>query len=113
LVPDIDGGMRVFENRMLRRIFGLKRDKIKGEWRKLYNEELNDLYSSPTIVWVIKLRRMRWAGYVAHMGVGRGVSRVFVRKPAGKRPMVRLRCRGEDNIKMDLQEMGCGGYGLD
>jgi hypothetical protein len=85
--------LRVFENRMLRSIFGPKRVKVKGEWRKLYNEELNDLYSSPTIVWVIKSRRMRWARYVAHMGEGRGVYRVLVRKPEGKRPLGRPRFR--------------------
>jgi hypothetical protein len=98
----------VFENTVLRRIFGPKRDKLTGEWRKLYNEELHDLYSSPTIVRVIKSRRMRWAGHVACMGEGRGLYRVLVWKPEGKRPMGRPRCRWEDNIKMDLQEVVCG-----
>ena len=73
--------LRVFENMVLRRIFGPRRDKVKGEWRRLHNEELNDLYSSSNIVQVIKLRRMRWAGHVAHMGVERGVYRVLVGKP--------------------------------
>ena len=72
--------LRVFENRVLRGIFGPKRDEVPGEWRKLYNEELNDLYSSPNIVWVIKLR-MRWAGNVAHMGEKRGVYRILVGYP--------------------------------
>jgi hypothetical protein len=106
----------VFENRVLRRIFGPKRDEVTGEWRKLHNvhnEELNGLYSLPTIVRVIKSRRMRGAGHVARTGEGRGVSRVLVGKPEGKRPLRRSRCRWEDNIKMDVQEVGCGGYGLD
>jgi hypothetical protein len=99
---------RVFENRVLKRIFGPKRDEVTWEWRKLHNEELHDLYSSPTIVLVIKLRRMRWMGHVAHMEEGRGIYRVMVGKPEGKRPMGRPRFRWED-IKMDLQEAGCGG----
>ena len=101
--------MRVFENRVLRRIFGPRRDEITGEWRRLHNEELNDLYSSPNIVRVIKLRRMRWAGHVARMGDGRGVYRVLAWKPEGKRPLGRPMRRWEDNIKMDLQEVRCGG----
>jgi hypothetical protein len=99
----------VFENRVLRRIFGSKRDEVTEEWRKLYDEELHDLYSSPTIVRVIKSRRMRWMGHVAQMGEGGGVYRVLVGKPEGKRPLERPRRRWEDNIKMDLQEVGCGG----
>jgi len=83
--------LRVFENRVLRRIFVPKRDEVTGEWRKLHNEELNDLYSSPNIVRVMKLRRMRWAGQVARMGEERGVYRVFVGKPEEKRPLGRLR----------------------
>jgi hypothetical protein len=75
----------VFENRVLRRIFGPKRDVVTGEWRKLHNEELNDLSSSPNILGVIKSRRMRWAGHVARMGGERGVYRVLVGKPEGKR----------------------------
>jgi len=100
--------LRVFKNRMLRRIFGPKRDEVTGEWRKLH-EELNDLYCSPNIVRVVKSRRIRWAGHVARMGEGRGVYRVLVGKPEGKRPLGRPRRRWEDNIKMDFQEMGCGG----
>ena len=99
----------MFENRVLGRIFGLRRDKITGEWRKLYNEELNDLYSSPNIVWVIKLRRIRWMGHVVRMGERKGIYRVLVGKPEGKRPLGRCRHRWEDNIKMELQEVGCGG----
>ena len=98
--------LRVFENRVLR-IFGPKRDEVTGEWRKLHNEELNDMYSSPTIVLVIKSRRMRWAGHVARIGEGRGLYRILVEKPEGKRPLGRTRRRWEDNIKMDLQEVGC------
>jgi hypothetical protein len=83
----------VFENRVLRRIFGPKRDEVTGEWRKLHNEELHDLYSSPTIVRVIKSRRMRWAGHVAQIGEGRGVYGVLVLKPEGKRLLGRPRRR--------------------
>jgi hypothetical protein len=79
--------LRVYENRVLR-VFGSKRGEVTGEWRKLHNEELNDLYSSPNIVRVVKLRRMRWAGHVARTG-DRGVHRVLVGKPEGKRPMGR------------------------
>jgi len=99
--------LRVFENMVLR-IFGPRRDEVTGEWRRLHNEELNGLYSSPNIVWVIKSRRMRWAGHVAHMGEERGVYRVLVGKPEGKKQLGRPRRRWVDNIKMDLQEMGCG-----
>jgi len=101
--------LRVFENGVLRRIFGPKRDEVTGEWRKLHNEELNVLYSSPNIVRVIKSRRMRWAEHVARRGEERGVYRVLVWKPVGKRPLWRPRRRWEDNIKMDLREIGCGG----
>ena len=100
--------LRVFENRVLRRIFGPKRDGVTGEWRKLHNEELNDLYASSNIVRVIKSRRMRWAGYVARMEEGRGVHKVLVGKPEGMRPLGRPRHRWEDNIKMALQEVGRG-----
>ena len=96
----------MFENRVLRRIFGPKRDGVTGEWRKLHNEELNDLYSSPNIVRVIKYRRMRWAGQVARMRERIGVYRVLVGKPKGNRPLGRPRRRWEDNIKMDLQDVG-------
>ena len=100
--------LRVFENRMLRRIFGPKSGGVTGQWRKLHNEELNGLYSSPNIVRVIKSRRMRWAGHVARMEEGRGVQKVLVGKPEGKRPVGRPRRRWEDNIKMYLQEVGRG-----
>jgi len=102
-----EGKLRVFENMVLKRIFGPRRDEVTGEWRRLHNEELNDLYSSPNIVQVIKSRRMRWAGHVAHMGEERGMFRVFVGKPEGRRPLGRHRRRW-DNIRMDLQEVGCG-----
>jgi hypothetical protein len=102
--------LTVFENRVLRRVFGPKREEVTGEWRKLHNGELSDLYSLPNTVRVVKSRRMRWAGHVARMGEGRGVHRVLVGKPKGKRPLGRPRRRWEDNIKMDLQEEG-GGYG--
>ena len=98
--------LRVFQNRVLRRVFGSKRDEITWEWRKLHNEELSGLYSLRNIVRVVKLRRMRWAGHVALMGKGRGVHRVLGRKPEGKRPLGRPRRRWEDNIKLDLQEVG-------
>jgi hypothetical protein len=88
-------------------------EEVTGERRKLHNQELNDLYSSPNIVWVITSRRVRWAGYVARMGEGRGVYRGLVGKPEGKSPLERPRRRWEDNIKADLQEVVCGGYGLD
>jgi len=100
--------LRVFENRVLRKVFGPKRDKVTGEWRKLHNEALNNLYSSPNIVRVIKSRRMRWAGHVARMGEGRGVYRILVGKPEGRRPLGRPRRRWEDNIRMDLGEVECG-----
>ena len=100
--------LRVFENRVVRRIFGPKRDEVTGEWRKLHKEELNNLDSSPNIVRVIKSRKMRRAGHVARMGEGRVVYRVLVGKPEGRRPMGRPRRRWEDNIRMDLREVGCG-----
>ena len=93
---------------VLRRIFGPRRDEVTGEWRRLHNEELNDLYSSPNIVRVIKARRMRWSGHVACVGEERGVYRVLVGKPEGKRPLGRPRRRWVDNIRMVLQEVGCG-----
>jgi len=101
--------LRVFENRVLRRVLGPKRDEVTGEWRKLHNEELSDLYCSPNIVRVRKSRIMSWAGHVARMGERRGVYRDLVGKPDGKTPLGRTRRRWEDNIKMDLQEVGCGG----
>jgi hypothetical protein len=98
--------LRVFENRVLRRIFWPKRDEVTGEFG---NEELNDLYSSPNIVRVIKSRGMRWARRLACMGDRRGRYRCLMGKPEGKRPLGRPRRRWEDNIKMDLQEVGCEG----
>jgi hypothetical protein len=83
----------VFENRVLRRIFGPKRDEVTGEWKKLHNEELLNLYSSPDIIRQVKSRRMRWAGHVARMGEERKVYKVLVGKPEGKRPLGRPRCR--------------------
>jgi len=100
--------LRVFENMVLRRIFGPRRDKATGEWRRLHNKELTDLYSSPNNVWVIKLRTMRWAAHVVCMGEDSGVYRVLVGKPGGKRPLGRPRWRWVDNIWMDLQEVGLG-----
>ena len=100
--------MMVFENMVLRRIFGPRRDEVTGEWRRLHNEELNDLYSSPNILRVIKSRRMRWAGHVARMGEERRVYRVLVGKPEGRRLLGRPRRRWVDNIRMDLQEVRCG-----
>ena len=94
---------------MLRRTFGPKRDEVTGEWRKLHNEELSDLCCSPNILQVIKSRRMRWLGHVACRGEGKGMYRVLVGKPEEKKELGRFRCRWEDNIKMDLQEVGCGG----
>ena len=104
-----DHRLMVFENRVLRRICGPKKEKGTGEWRKLHNEELNDLHSLPNIVPIIKSRRMRWAEHVARMGDRRGVYRVLMWKPEEKRPLGRLRLIQEDNIKMDLQEVECGG----
>ena len=95
----------MFENMVLRRIFGPEGEEVTGEWSKLHSEELNYLYSSPIIVRVIKLRRMRWSGHVALMGERRGVYRVLVGKPEGKRPMGRPRRRWQDNIKIVLQEV--------
>jgi hypothetical protein len=97
--------LRVFENRVLR-IFGPTRDEVTGEWRKLHNGELHNLYLSPDIIRQIKSRRMRWAGHVARMGEWRNLYRVLVGKPEGKRPLGRPRRRWEDGIKMDLEEIG-------
>jgi hypothetical protein len=94
----------MFKNRVLRRIFGLKRDEVTGGWRKLHNEELHGLYSSPNIIRVIKARRMRWVGHVVHMGEVRGAYNILV----GRRPLAIPRHRWEDNIKMDLGEIGFG-----
>jgi hypothetical protein len=100
--------LRVFENRVLRRIFRPKRDEVTGGWRKLHNEELHGLYYSPGIVWVIKARRMRWAGHVARMGEVRGEYNILVGRPEGRRPLGRPRCRWDDKIKMNLREIGFG-----
>ena len=100
--------LRVFENRVLRRIFQLKRDEVTGEWKKLHNEELNDLYCSSDIVRVTKSRRMKWVGHVARRGERRVIYRILVWKPERKRPLGRPRRRWEDNIKLDLQEVVCG-----
>jgi hypothetical protein len=100
--------LRVFENRVLRRIFGSKRDEVMGEWRKLHSEELRNLYSSPDIIRKIKSRRMRWTGHVARMGEERKVYKVLVVKPEGKRPLERPRHRWEDGLRMDLREIGWG-----
>ena len=97
--------LMVFENRILRRIFGPKRDE-NGEWRRLHNEELHSLYRSPNIVRLIKSRRLRWAGHVARMEESRSALKILTGKPTGKRPLGRPRCRWEDNIRMDLEEIG-------
>jgi hypothetical protein len=100
--------LRVLENSVLRKIFGPKREE-NGSWRKLHYDELHNLYSSQNIVRVIKSRRMKWAGHVTHMAEGKGVYRVLVGRSEGKRPLGRPRHRWEDNIKMDLREIGIGG----
>jgi hypothetical protein len=102
--------LRVFENRVLRRIFGRKRDEVTGKWRKLTNEELHILYSSPNIIRQSKSRKMWWSGHVARMGEERKVYRVLVEKPEVKRPLGRRRHRWEDGIRMDLRKIGwrCG-----
>jgi hypothetical protein len=96
------------DNRVLRRIFGPKRDEVTGGWRKLNNEELHGLYSSPSIIRVIKARRMRWAGHLERMGKVRGAYNILVGRPEGRRPLGRPRRRWEDNIKMDIREIGFG-----
>jgi hypothetical protein len=96
----------VSENRVLRRIFGHKRNEVKGEWRKVAHWELHNLYSSPNIIRQIKSRRRRWTGHVARMGEGRKAHMVLMGKPEGKRPLGRPRCRWEDGIKMDLRKIG-------
>jgi hypothetical protein len=97
----------VFENRVLRRIFGQKRDEVTGEWRKLHNEELHDLYSFPSIIRIIKSKRIRLVVRVARMGKKRNTCRL-VGKPKGKRPLGKPRCRWVDNIRMDFVEVGWG-----
>jgi hypothetical protein len=96
--------MGVFENRLLRRIFGPKRDEVIGGWRKLHNAELHNLYCSPSIIRITKSRRMRWSGYAARMAEKRNTYRILVKMPEGERPLGRHRRRWDDNIKMDLRE---------
>jgi hypothetical protein len=98
--------LRVFENRVLRRIFGPKRDEVTGGWGMLHSEELHDLYSSPSIIRIIKPRRMRWAGHVARLGEKRNMGRLLVGTPEEERPLGRPRNRWVDNIRMDLGEVG-------
>jgi hypothetical protein len=100
--------MGVFENRVLRRIFRPKRDVVTGEWRKLHNEELHDLYSSPSIIKIIRARRMRWAGHVPRMGEKKNAYKLLAGKPKGRRPLGRPKRRWLDNIRMDLVEVGWG-----
>jgi hypothetical protein len=100
--------LRVFENRVYRRIFGPKRDEVTGEWRKLHNKQLCALYSSPKILRMIKSRRMRWAEQLARVVKGKGMYRILVGKTEGKRPLGRPKRRWEDNIKAIFQEVGCG-----
>jgi hypothetical protein len=99
----------VFENRVLRRIFGTKMDEVIGDCRKLHNEELRNFYSSPNIIRMLKSMRMRWAGHVARMGQNRNAYRILVAKSEGKRPLGRLRRRWVDDIKIDLREIGWDG----
>jgi hypothetical protein len=101
----------VFENRVLRRIFGLKRDEVTGEWRKLHNKKLHDLYSSPSIIRIVTVMRMRWVWHVARMGEKRNVYRLLVGKPEERRPLGRPRRRWLDNIRMDPVEVGWGDVG--
>jgi hypothetical protein len=98
--------LRVFENRVLRRIFGPKRDEVTGSWGKLHNEELHNLYSLPSVIRMIKSRRRRWAGHVARMGEIRNAYRILLGKPGEKKPLRGPRHRWEDNIKIDLRETG-------
>jgi hypothetical protein len=100
--------LRVFENRVLRRIFGPKKDEVTGGWGKLHNEELYDLYSSLNIIRIIKSRRMRWAGHIVRMWEKKNMYRLLVGKPEGKRPLGRPRCKWVDDIRMDLGEVGRG-----
>jgi hypothetical protein len=101
--------LRVFESRLLRRIFGPKRDEVTGGWRKLHNEELHSLYSSPSIIRIIKSKRIRGAGHVARMGKKKNAYRILVGNPEGKRPLGRPRRRWVDNIKMDRRGIGWDG----
>jgi hypothetical protein len=105
--------LRVFETRVLRRIFGSKRDEVMGEWRKLNSGELHDLYSLPGVIRQIRSRIMWWAGHVACLGEERKLYKVLVGKPKGKRPLGRPRHRWEDGIRIDLGEIGLRGCGVD
>jgi hypothetical protein len=98
--------LRVLEKRVLRRIFGLQSGEVTGEWKRLHNKELYAVYCSPNIIRVIKSRRLRWVGHVTRMGERRGAYRALVGKPEKRRPLGRLRCTWEDNIKMDLRDKG-------
>jgi hypothetical protein len=110
LVSDIkEHRLRVFENRVPRRIFGPKRDEVTRDWRKLHSEELHNLYSSPNIIRMMKSRRMRWAGHAARMGERRNACRILVGKPEGKRTLERPRRKWVGNIKIDLREIGWDG----
>jgi hypothetical protein len=100
--------IRTSRYRVLRRIFGPNKDEVTGEWRRLHNKELYAMYSSPDTIRANKSKTLRWAGHVACMGERRGAYRVLVGKPEGRRPLGRPRCRWEDNIKMDLREVGWG-----
>jgi hypothetical protein len=115
LVSDIKGGTytEVFEHRVLRGIFGPKRVEVIGGWRKLHNEELHNLYGSPSIIRIIKSRRMRWAGHVVRMRETRNACRILIGKPEGKRSLGRPRRRWEGNVKIDLKRDRMGPYGLD
>jgi hypothetical protein len=106
ILPVVLYRLRVFDNRVLK-IFEPKKDEVMGEKRKLHNKELRDMYSSLSIIRIIKLRRMRWAGHVARLGEKRNVYRLLAGKPEGKRPLGRPRCKWMDNIGMDLGEVGC------
>jgi hypothetical protein len=97
------------QNRVLRRIFGLKRDEVIGVWRKVHNEELHDLYSSPSTIRIIKSKRMRWVGHQTQLGQKRNVYTLLVGKPEGKRLLRRPRCRWVNNMRTDLLELGRGG----
>jgi PAS domain-containing protein len=102
--------LRVFENRVLRRIFGPKRDEVTGEWRRLHKKQLYALYSSPDFIWVIKSRGLRWTGHVAWMGTRRSAYRILVGNPEGRRLLGRPRRIWEDNIKVDLRDVGWGAW---
>jgi hypothetical protein len=105
--------LRLFDNREKTNACRRKRGEVTGEWRRLHNEELNDLYSLPNIIPLMKSRRMRWTGHRARMGERKWAYRILAGRPEGRRPLGKQRRRWEDNIKVDLQEVGCGGHGLE